>query len=152
MSAVLEAAAEIGRHLCVSRVIVTKSTVPVGSGHWLRSAVEDAYDGLEPLDEVLSVVSCPEFLREGSAVDDFLHPDRIVLGSNDPAASERVAEVLSPILYQAFPQGRPERRPVLVRTDLVTAEMTKYAANAFLATKISFITRSRVSASWSAPT
>jgi nucleotide sugar dehydrogenase len=139
LSAVVAAATEIGRHLRSPQVVVTKSTVPIGSGHWLWSAIEDAYDGSCPLDELLSVASCPEFLREGCAVDDFLHPERIVLGSDDGLTIEQVEGVLSPILDQSFPGGRPERRPVLVRTDLLTAEMTKYAANAFLATKVSFV-------------
>jgi nucleotide sugar dehydrogenase len=87
-----------------------------------------------------SVVSNPEFLREGCAVHDFLHPDRVVLGSDDPVALDLVEEVYRPILEQSFvPQRRrADDRPTLVRTSLATAETIKYAANAFLATKISF--------------
>jgi nucleotide sugar dehydrogenase len=133
------AATAIGRNLREPRVVVTKSTVPIGSGYWLASIIEDAYTGDRPVDEVLSVVSCPEFLREGNAVDDFLHPDRVVLGSDDPAALDVVAEVYRPVLDQAFPGGDRDRLPPLVRTGLLTAETVKYAANAFLAMKISFI-------------
>jgi UDPglucose 6-dehydrogenase len=87
-----------------------------------------------------AVVSNPEFLREGSAVVDFLRPDRIVLGSDDPRALNVVTEVYAPILEQRVPHPiGTSRRPSLVRTDLATAETIKYAANAFLATKISFV-------------
>src|SRR5207253_7546461 len=80
----------------------------------------------------------PEFLREGSAVADFLHPDRVVVGGDDPAAVETVVGLYRPILDQTVP-GRPaEKLPVLVRTTLATAETVKYASNAFLALKISF--------------
>jgi UDPglucose 6-dehydrogenase len=129
VEAAARAAAEAsdGRH-----VLVTKSTVPIGSGSWLLDLVEEA-SGAQ-----LRVVSNPEFLREGSAVDDFLHPDRVVLGSDDPGALALVAETYRPILEQRFPGGEPALPP-LVRTRLATAETVKYAANAFLATKISFI-------------
>jgi UDPglucose 6-dehydrogenase len=82
-------------------------------------------------------VSNPEFLREGSALDDFLYPDRIVLGGED-AGIDQVAELYGPVLDQSFPGGRPAKLPRLIRADLTSAEMIKYAANAFLATKISF--------------
>jgi UDPglucose 6-dehydrogenase len=121
------AAASDGHH-----VLVTKSTVPIGSGTWLHNLVEDACGGR------MRVVSNPEFLREGCAVDDFLHPDRVVLGSDDPEALEIVAEAYRPVLEQTFADGATARPP-LVRTRLATAETVKYAANAFLATKISFI-------------
>jgi len=116
-------------------VVVNKSTVPVGSGNWLRTMLED-----EPLTKPrpsLHVVSNPEFLREGSAIEDFLYPDRIVLGG-DPEGVERVVEIYEPVLQQAFASGRLDALPALIRTDLASAEMIKYAANAFLATKISF--------------
>lgn len=103
--------------------IVNKSTVPIGTGDWVAEVVaEHLQPGIE-----FSVVSNPEFLREGSAIQDFLYPDRIVLGSTDRRAAERVAE-----LYGSL--GRP-----IMITDLRTAEMIKYASNAFLATRISFI-------------
>jgi UDPglucose 6-dehydrogenase len=116
-------------------VIVNKSTVPVGSGNWTRTILEDALEGNRQLS--FHVVSNPEFLREGCAIDDFLYPDRIVLGG---AASDvsRVAQLYQPVLDQSFDGGRQGLRPSLITTELASAEMIKYAANAFLATKISF--------------
>lgn len=105
-------------------VIVNKSTVPVGTGDWVAEIIKKRRGG-KPLD--FSVVSNPEFLREGSAVNDFMHPDRVVLGSENSEAAQKVAQ-----LYKAL------RCPVVI-TDLRTAEMIKYASNAFLATRISFI-------------
>lgn len=116
-------------------VIVDKSTVPVGSGDWVRTIVEDALAPGHP--GVFCVVSNPEFLREGSMIEDFLHPDRIVLGG-DTADTARVASLYERVLAQDFPGGRRQRRPRLVEITRPSAEMTKYAANAFLATKISF--------------
>jgi UDPglucose 6-dehydrogenase len=104
-------------------IIVNKSTVPVGTGDW----VADIVRGKQPRAIPFNVVSNPEFLREGSAIVDFMSPDRIVLGSLDRAAAETVAQLYFPL-----------RAPIVV-TDLRTAEMIKYASNAFLATKISFI-------------
>ncbi|MBA4420998.1 MAG: UDP-glucose 6-dehydrogenase [Anaerolinea sp.] len=105
-------------------IIVNKSTVPVGTGDWVADVVTKRRAG-KPLD--FCVVSNPEFLREGSAINDFMMPDRVVLGSVDRSAAERVSQ-----LYATL------RCPILI-TDLRTAEMIKYASNAFLATKISFI-------------
>jgi UDPglucose 6-dehydrogenase len=140
MTQVVAAAEAIGRCLDRHHVLVTKSTVPIGSGQWLASMVEDALPPHVSVDQVLSVVSCPEFLREGNAIADFLHPDRVVLGSDDPRAIDVVAEVYRPILEQSFADGEAAgRRPALVRTTLATAETVKYASNAFLATKISFV-------------
>ncbi len=139
MAAVRAVATAIGLTIHTPRVIVTKSTVPIGSGPWLASAIEDAYEGRIPIDELVSIVSCPEFMREGTAIQDFLHPERILLGSDADAAADRVAEVLQPVIEQSFPGGVPDQRPALVRTGLLTAETVKYASNAFLATKISFI-------------
>lgn len=104
-------------------IIVNKSTVPVGTGDWVADIVRDNQP--EPVD--FWVVSNPEFLREGSAIQDFMTPDRIVLGSLNREAANKVAE-----LYLSL------RAPIVV-TDLRTAEMIKYASNAFLATRISFI-------------
>ncbi len=104
-------------------IIVNKSTMPIGSGDQIAGIVARYTDGTRSF----SVVSNPEFLREGSAVSDFMHPDRIVLGSTDREAAEVVSG-----LYATL--GAP-----LIITDLRTAEMIKYASNAFLATKISFI-------------
>jgi len=116
-------------------VIVNKSTVPVGSGNWTRTILEDALDGNRELS--FRVVSNPEFLREGCAIDDFLYPDRIVLGGATSDVN-RVAELYQPVLDQTFEGGRTDVRPALITTELASAEMIKYAANAFLATKISF--------------
>jgi UDPglucose 6-dehydrogenase len=116
-------------------VIVNKSTVPVGSGNWTRTILEEALSGTARLS--VQVVSNPEFLREGSAIDDFLYPDRIVLGGDIPDVN-RVAELYQPVLDQSFDGGRRRHRPALITTGLASAEMIKYAANAFLATKISF--------------
>jgi UDPglucose 6-dehydrogenase len=139
MSAVAAAARTIGSCLDRHRVLVTKSTVPIGSGRWLTSIIEDALPTGTIPDGAFSVVSNPEFLREGSAVSDFLYPDRVVIGSDDEAALDLVATVYQPILEQTFPGGDPGRRAPIVRTTLATAETVKYASNAFLATKISFI-------------
>jgi UDPglucose 6-dehydrogenase len=116
-------------------VIVNKSTVPVGSGNWTRTILEDALEGNRRL--AFHVVSNPEFLREGCAIDDFLYPDRIVLGGASCDVN-RVAELYRPVLDQSFDGGRRGVRPLLIETELASAEMIKYAANAFLATKISF--------------
>ena len=105
-------------------IIVNKSTVPVGTGDWVSDVINKRRAGT-PLD--FHVVSNPEFLREGSAINDFMAPDRVVLGSFERSAAEKVAQ-----LYATL------RCPILI-TDLRTAEMIKYASNAFLATKISFI-------------
>jgi UDPglucose 6-dehydrogenase len=105
-------------------IIVNKSTVPVGTGDWVADVINKRRAG-KPLD--YHVVSNPEFLREGSAINDFMSPDRVVLGSLERSAAEKVS-----VLYATL------RCPILI-TDLRTAEMIKYASNAFLATKISFI-------------
>ncbi len=135
MTAAETAARSLAPHVD-GHVFVTKSTVPIGSGQWLQSILEDASP--EHACASFSVVSNPEFLREGTAVRDFLHPDRVVIGSDDPAALDVVADLYAPILDQFFP-GSNGRRPTLIRTGQATAETIKYAANAFLATKISFI-------------
>jgi UDPglucose 6-dehydrogenase len=117
------AAETIAQEMDHSLVIINKSTVPVGTGDWVADIIREN----QPSPIPFSVVSCPEFLREGSAITDFLHPDRTVLGSEDMEAAERVAQLHLPL-----------RAPIMV-TDLRTAEMIKYASNAFLATRISFI-------------
>ncbi len=144
----------IGAHLSSGyKVIVNKSTVPIGSGDWVRMIVLDGVaerqkalvtagssGGEAALAEVnFDVVSNPEFLREGSAVYDTFNPDRIVLGSNNPKAIEMMQELYAPIVEHKYGED-PTLPPVpVVVTDLSSAEMIKYAANAFLATKISFI-------------
>lgn len=134
MSQVEGAARTIAAHLRPGTVVVNKSTVPVGSGNWVRTLIEQALvDG--PVD--FAVVSNPEFLREGCAVEDFLSPDRMVLGGEN-GTPEAVAALYDRLLRQDFPGGRPDRLPELMMTTLSSAEMVKYAANAFLATKISF--------------
>lgn len=116
-------------------VVVNKSTVPVGSGNLARTILEEALlQGSQP---TFHVVSNPEFLREGSAIDDFLHPDRVVLGGEEVGVGP-VRALYRPVLEQSFAGGRRSRKPTLITTELASAEMIKYAANAFLATKISF--------------
>jgi UDPglucose 6-dehydrogenase len=104
-------------------IVINKSTVPVGTGDWVADIIKRSQP--QPVD--FSVVSCPEFTREGSAIYDFMNPDRVVVGSRSQEAAERVAQLHIPL------------RARVVMTDLRTAEMIKYASNAFLATKISFI-------------
>ncbi|MBN2047156.1 MAG: UDP-glucose/GDP-mannose dehydrogenase family protein [Anaerolineaceae bacterium] len=118
------AAESIAEHVDHPVIVVNKSTVPVGTGDWVADIICKKRGG-QPLD--FKVVSNPEFLREGSAIFDFMNPDRIVLGSTDEDAAQTVAR-----LYLSL------RCPVVI-TDLRTAEMIKYASNAFLATRISFI-------------
>jgi nucleotide sugar dehydrogenase len=139
MGAMVAVARTLASTLRHRHILVTKSTVPIGSGRWLASVIDDALDAESRELGLFSVVSNPEFLREGNAVDDYFHPDRVVLGSDDLAALEDLVELYQPILQQDIP-GRPARasRVPVLKTDLVTAEMTKYASNAFLATKISF--------------
>lgn len=124
MQYVESAARSIAQHLTADVIIINKSTMPVGSGDLVSNIVREHL--ADPTIQV-AVVSNPEFLREGSAVQDFLQPDRVVLGSSHLAAAQRVAELYLPL------------RAPIVTTDLYTAEMIKYASNAFLATKISFI-------------
>lgn len=105
-------------------IIVDKSTVPVGTGDWIDGMLQSHANGKT---FEFSVVSNPEFLREGSAIGDFMRPDRVVLGSKNPNAVDAIEELYAPL------------RCPIVKTDIRTAEMIKYASNAFLATKISFI-------------
>ncbi len=117
------AARSIAENMQNEMIIINKSTVPVGTGDW----VADIVHRHQPKPIPFAVVSCPEFLREGSAISDFMNPHRTVLGSLDPNAADNVAQLHLPL-----------RAPIVI-TDLRTAEMIKYASNAFLATKISFI-------------
>jgi UDPglucose 6-dehydrogenase len=121
LTAVRQAAATIAAHLDGPAIIVNKSTVPLDTGDLVAAIVRDAR-----LSRRAIVASNPEFLREGSAVRDFFHPDRIVIGCDDAAAEWFLRELYAPL-----------NRPIVV-TDIRTAEMIKYVANAFLATKISF--------------
>jgi len=117
-------AEEIARAMDGYRVIVTKSTVPVGTGDEVAKRVS------AQTQQPFSVVSNPEFLKQGAAVDDFLKPDRVVIGTNDPQAMDIMRELYSPFLRTGNP---------IICMDLRSSEMTKYAANSFLATKISFM-------------
>ncbi len=123
---VRQVAASIGQHLNGYKAIVTKSTVPTGTGQMVEEIVAEHSGG----NQDFAVVSNPEFLREGSAIDDFLHPDRVVLGTRDPRAIELMLDIYSPLRVANVP---------FVITDVESAELIKYASNGFLATKISFI-------------
>ncbi|MEW6314708.1 MAG: UDP-glucose/GDP-mannose dehydrogenase family protein [Pseudomonadota bacterium] len=126
---VVAAARNIGRHMDDYKVIVDKSTVPVGTADKVRAAISEELAKRKAQCE-FSVVSNPEFLKEGAAVDDFMRPDRIVIGADD----ERAAQIMH-TLYAPF-QRNHERMYVM---DVKSAELTKYAANAMLATRISFM-------------
>ncbi len=128
LSQVRAATQSLIRHTPVGAnvVVVNKSTLPVGTGDWMQAELDL---GLMHTGAHVTVVSNPEFLREGSAVADFLRPDRVVFGGSDPDSIDAVAG-----LYDGL-----DARPPIVKTNLRTAEMIKYASNAFLATKISFI-------------
>ncbi|MFN8491035.1 MAG: UDP-glucose/GDP-mannose dehydrogenase family protein [Caldilineaceae bacterium] len=117
------AAQAVAQNMTKPIIVVNKSTVPVGTGDWVADIINRSQPSPIPFD----VVSCPEFTREGSAIYDFMNPDRVVLGSRNRDAAEKVAQLHLPL------------RARIVITDLRTAEMIKYASNAFLATKISFI-------------
>ena len=122
------------------RVIVNKSTVPIGSGDWVRMIVMDGMLGKSNIDQIqFDVVSNPEFLREGVAVFDTFNPDRIVVGSGSDRALKLMQELYAPIIDRSFAEDKTLPPVPVVVTDLNSAEMIKYAANAFLATKISFI-------------
>lgn len=130
----------IGAHLNGGyKVIVNKSTVPIGSGDWVRRIVMDGVAERQEIIAGFDVVSNPEFLREGSAIYDTFNPDRIVLGSHSDRAITLMQQLYEPIISRQFAVD-PTLPPVpVVVTDLASAEMIKYAANSFLATKISFI-------------
>ncbi|HRS75344.1 MAG TPA: UDP-glucose/GDP-mannose dehydrogenase family protein, partial [Anaerolineaceae bacterium] len=128
-------------------VIVNKSTVPIGSGNWVGMLIKDAYEKRngKKAEGKFAVVSNPEFLRQGAALHDSLYPDRVVIGSENTHGVETLRELFMPILQQSFtpPAGLPrpeglQEVPLLV-CDLTSAEVIKYAANAFLALKISYI-------------
>ena len=121
---VLGAAQEIGRHMNGYKVVVNKSTVPVGTGDKVRAAVSAKAKFR------FDVVSNPEFLKEGAAIEDFMKPDRVVIGADNARAAEIMNELYAPFVRT----GKP-----ILNMDIRSAEMTKYAANALLATKISFI-------------
>ena len=126
LSYVAQAVRDIASHMNGYKVIVTKSTVPVGTGAWLRGVIEEALP--EPID--FDMASNPEFLREGSAIEDCTRPDRVVIGADSDQAIAILKDLYRPLYLLETP---------FVITNLETAELIKYAANAFLATKISFI-------------
>jgi UDPglucose 6-dehydrogenase len=129
------------------KVIVNKSTVPIGSGDWVRMLILDGFaeqkkiaqPGIMATEAQFDVVSNPEFLREGSAVYDTFNPDRIVLGSNASKALDLMQALYSPIVQRKYAENQALPVVPVLMTDLSSAEMVKYASNAFLATKISFI-------------
>jgi UDPglucose 6-dehydrogenase len=123
---VFQVAEEVARHINGYKVIVQKSTVPVGTGARVRDLIQSQRNGNHDFD----MASNPEFLREGSAVEDFMRPDRVVIGTWSKQAADVLSDVYKPLYLNETP---------LVRTTVETAELIKYAANAFLATKISFI-------------
>jgi UDPglucose 6-dehydrogenase len=125
LSYVYAAAKEVAGALTGYAVIVTKSTVPVGTGREVERIIREARP-----DADFDVASNPEFLREGSAIDDFMHPDRVVIGTSNERAAHVLSEVYRPVFLLETP---------IVQTTLETAELIKYAANTFLATKITFI-------------
>jgi len=122
LSVVFDVAKKLGEKLNGYTVVITKSTVPVGTNRRVQKII----DQVKPEKAIFDIASVPEFLREGQAISDTLHPDRIVIGTDSPKAKELLVRLHSPIDGQ------------LVLTNVETAEMIKYAANAFLATKISF--------------
>jgi nucleotide sugar dehydrogenase len=126
MSYYQQAAKDVAEAMNGYKVLVTKSTVPVGTGKWLREFVTEHLK----VETNFGVASNPEFLREGAAIDDFMRPDRVVVGSNDPEAIAIMKDLYRPLYLIETP---------IVITSLEAAELIKYAANAFLATKITFI-------------
>ena len=126
---VIGVAKEIGRNMNSYGVIVTKSTVPVGTARKVEEAVLEELNNRQ-INITFDVAPNPEFLKEGAATDDFLKPDRIVVGVSSPRAEEVMRKLYKPFLLNGHP---------IVFMDVPSAEMTKYAANSMLATKISFM-------------
>jgi len=116
-------AKEIGKNMRSGKIIVDKSTVPAGTGDIVESIIEEYSKGKYKFD----VASCPEFLKEGSAINDFMNPDRVVIGAKRKDAAEKVAEIFKPL------------KTKIIIADIRSAEMIKHASNTFLAMKISFI-------------
>jgi len=147
LSYVEAVASDIGKYINDEKIIVNKSTVPIGSGDWVSMVVSESIEKNNPNKNIkFDVVSNPEFLREGSAVKDTFFPDRIVIGSSSEKAIKKMLELYEPIINQSFnwpsdiPRLLPDGQKVpVVVSDLTSAEMIKYAANSFLATKISYI-------------
>jgi len=143
LSYVESVASEIARSVNGYKVIVEKSTVPVYTNEWIRRVIERSGVSRDAFD----VVSNPEFLREGTAVQDFLHPDRIVVGADSPRAAEVLSAIYAPLTSGEYYQGKKkiaggcssDAPPLLLLTSTKSAEIIKHASNAFLALKISFI-------------
>jgi len=129
LSYVLNVAREIGQHMEDYLVIITKSTVPIGTSHKVKAAIQAELDK-RGVDIPFDVASNPEFLKEGSAVKDFMEPDRIVVGTESERARKVIERLYHPFTQQGF---------LLINMDIPSAEMTKYAANSMLATRISFM-------------
>ena len=127
---VIQVASEIGRCMTHPLIVVDKSTVPVGTADKVKKAIQDELDKRK-VSIAFEVVSNPEFLKEGDAINDFMKPDRVVIGSNNEEATEKMRA-----LYAPFFRSSMDR---LITMDVRSAEMTKYVANAMLATKISFM-------------
>jgi len=123
---VRQVAEAIGRHMTDYKVVVTKSTVPVGTGELIRRIIQENQTEALPFD----IVSNPEFLREGSAIEDFMRPNRVIIGADSERATAIMRELYSPLYLIESP---------FVITDVATSEMIKYASNAFLAAKVSFV-------------
>ncbi len=126
---VLSVAHDIGKNLDHYMVVVTKSTVPIGTSEKVRAAVQEELDK-RGVNIEFDVASNPEFLKEGDAINDFMKPDRIVIGTDNPRAEEVLRRLYKPFLLNGHP---------ILFMDIPSAEMTKYAANAMLATRISFM-------------
>ena len=126
---VLDVARDIGREMESFKIVVDKSTVPVGTADKVRAAVQEELDARQ-LHLEFDVVSNPEFLKEGAAIDDFMKPDRVVIGTDNVRTAEIMKELYAPFM---------RRTNRLIIMDVRSAEMTKYAANAMLATKITFM-------------
>jgi UDPglucose 6-dehydrogenase len=148
MQYVQQWAREIDAHLNGKyKLVVNKSTVPIGSGNWVEAIIRDSHETRHgpSADRLFSVASNPEFLKEGTALRDTFYPHRIVVGSQDSRAVASLSELYRPLLNQDFIAPSMLPRPEgfvavpLVTTDLASAEMIKYASNAFLTVKISFI-------------
>ncbi len=126
---VLAVADTIGTHINDFKIIVDKSTVPVGTADKVKQAIHDAISARN-LEIEFDVVSNPEFLKEGAAINDFMYPDRVVIGTDNPRTAALINELYSPFM---------KTKDCLISMDVRSAEMTKYAANSMLATKISFM-------------
>ncbi len=147
LSYVENVAIEIGKYINSDKIIVNKSTIPIGSGYWVSNIVSKSIEKNNPNKNIkFEIVSNPEFLREGSALKDTFFPERIIIGSSSKQAIEKILELYKPLLEQSFnwPSDLQRTLPIgqkvpVVISDLASAEMIKYASNSFLAAKISFV-------------